>query len=314
MMRRTCTREPEPWNRKVTDVEYSVEDSCHTVKKSYPVSPENLNFDGLSDERRPMPASLVKAPSFSRFSRAASLPEPSESAVGLAKGSSMQGTTRIDNHGGNEELYSIDNEPRKQHSIRSILRLNSGMDSTKFLLMRKKTTKVSFQEMDSVPLSGQKYSVTLSSKPKLAGVSFQPLKRSASVDGRCPIDLTLKRSSLVKLDPHRGDQDLPYLLNKVGLLESQTSKPAFSLKKATLASLQQSWFGNKKAGLSKTTGGGYSPVDLNKHKYDLRRERLSIGQYTLKKLNETEEIRSQKYKRVNFFSGKFRDTLITTET
>lgn len=313
-MKRISNREPEPWNRRVTDVEYSVEESSHTVKKSYPASPEHLNLDGLTDERRPMPASLVKAHSFSRFSRAASLPEPGESTLGWAKGSSLQGTTRIENHGGNEELYSIDNEPKKQHSIRSILRLNSGMDSTKLLLMRKRSTKVSFQEMNQALLGGEKSSATLSNKPKLAGVSFQTLKRSVSLDRRCPIDLTLKRSSLVKLEPHRGDQDLPYLLNKVGLLESQTSKPAFSLKKATLASLQQSWFGNKKAGLSKTTGGGFSPANLKTHKHDLRRERLSIGQYTLKKLNETEEIRSQTYKRVNFFSGRFRDTLITTET
>ena len=289
--------------RRMSDVEYSVEESSKTLKKRTPKA--NIGEDDDTDQKR---VGLTRAASLSGFRRGTTLPGGSEYADQWQKKPSMQGTTRIDFIGSQVDFCGKENEGKLSATRANDSRLLPETISNLGEYLQGKHSRTPTLELKTSQSQIMRSKSFL--KLDLTTSNRSIAKRPSSIDGRCPIDLSSKRKSLVKLEQHRGDQDLPYLLNHMGLLDSQSSRSMISLKKATLASLQKSWFGYKRVGGSKTMD-----LEPNLVKFDrYYQDKLSIGQYTLDKLNKNHTSESKGYKRINFFSSRFDGTIVTNES
>lgn len=294
------------WTRRMSEVEYSVEESSRTVKK------KTLKSRDDNDGETPqMTVSLPRAMSLSAFGRGHTFKAAVENVEGLHKRSSIQGTTRIDFAGSQVDSQTRENEVRlfssRANDSRHLLETSTNI----FELVGKNSTQQ--RKFESIDVHYKSQVMTRSKSILKLGMNHSNRslpKRSATIDGRCPISLASKRSSLVKLDQHRGDQDIPYLLNHLGLLDSVSSKSILSLKKVTLASLQRSWFGPKRTGASRTLDVEPKVRSFNPFYQD----KMSLGQYTLEKLNKEQYTGSQGYKRVNFLSSRLDGTILTTES
>lgn len=67
---------------------------------------------------------------------------------------------------------------------------------------------------------------------------------NSSVGRTFSLDLRSKRCALVKIRPHLGDNDIPLITNKVGLLESRASNSSIDLSKVTLSAQAMSFLTN----------------------------------------------------------------------
>lgn len=298
-------QETQPPTRMMSDVEYSVEESYRTAKN-------DANTRKIESDKFPAlkKMSLPRSLSNNAFRRGGTLKAATDHTETWCRKSSLQGTTRIDFPGSQVESQTKENEGKLFSSRAHDSRLLPETTLNIFDILRQKPANN--HKMESRETQGQ--SQVFGSKYNLrldVTHSNRTLpRRTISTDGRCPINLSSKRSSLVKLEPHRGDQDLPYLLDRLGMLESQSSRSVISLQKVTIEGLHKSWFGPKRAVVSRTMEVEPKVIGFNPFYQD----KLSIGQYTLDKLHREKYAGSQGYKRVNFFSSRLDGTILTTES
>jgi hypothetical protein len=301
--------ELQKWGRRTTEVEYSVDDSLKTIKKTgrAVIGTPGISPGGVIEKQVHGIATneiWARRNRYNGLDQKSSLHQGTETLDACIKGTSIQGTTNIECHAGYEECSSFEKIPEQRIAEISDLRLGSKILERKNSYLHK-------------PISNRFIQNTSSDTQEVSRVSWLKnpdltvLRRTVSAEIRCPISLSLKRKSMLKLEPHRGDQDFPYLINQMGLLESQSSRTKISLKKATLVDLHQSWFSsNGVIRTSKTVG---AQTVLSGSEEGMYRGKLSIDQYPICKLIKPPEKKSRGYKRLNLFSSRFYSKMKTSE-